>query len=64
MLQPHELAAATSFPKSYVFCGNREDTVKQIGNSWPGETSFALNLAALQDFASPRRQSWRAEATA
>jgi DNA (cytosine-5)-methyltransferase 1 len=33
MLQPHELSAAHSFPKSYVFTGNKGDQVKQIGNS-------------------------------
>jgi len=54
MLQPHELAAATSFPKTYVFTGTREDVVKQIGNSWTGELSFKLNVAAIQDFAPGR----------
>lgn len=62
MLQPHELAAATSFPKTYVFCGNREDAVKQIGNSWTGELSFRLNLSAVEDFAP--RQRRRREAVA
>lgn len=33
MLQPHELAAAQSFPKDYTFTGNRADVVKQIGNA-------------------------------
>lgn len=33
MLQPHELAAAQSFPKDYQFTGNRADVVKQIGNA-------------------------------
>lgn len=56
MLQPHELAAATSFPKSYVFTGTREDVVKQIGNSWTGELSFKLNVAAVADFAPARRR--------
>lgn len=62
MLQPHELAAATSFPKSYVFKGTREDVVKQIGNSWPGELSYHLNRAALLDYAPARRE--KLEATA
>jgi DNA (cytosine-5)-methyltransferase 1 len=62
MLQPHELAAATSFPKSYVFTGNREDVVKQIGNSWTGELSFQLNVAAIADCAPARKR--RLEATA
>lgn len=33
MLQPHELAAAQSFPKDYVFTGNKAEVVKQIGNA-------------------------------
>lgn len=33
MLQPHELAAAMSFPKSYVFTGNKGDQIRQIGNA-------------------------------
>jgi DNA (cytosine-5)-methyltransferase 1 len=65
MLQPHELAAAMSFPKSYAFKGTREDVVKQIGNSWAGELSMALCVSAVQDFAPARRRpEWRAEATA
>lgn len=65
MLQPHELAAATSFPKSYIFMGNREDVVKQIGNSWTGELSFQLNVAAIEDHApARRRRPWREKATA
>jgi len=35
MLQPHELAAAMSFPKSYSFAGTRADQVRQIGNAVP-----------------------------
>jgi DNA (cytosine-5)-methyltransferase 1 len=64
MLQPHELAAATSFPKTYQFTGTREDIVKQIGNSWTGELSFWLNVAAIEDFAPARkrRQPWKATA--
>ncbi len=42
MLQPHELAAAMSFPKDYVFTGNREEKVKQIGNAVPTRTAEAL----------------------
>jgi DNA (cytosine-5)-methyltransferase 1 len=60
MLQPHELAAATSFPKSYVFTGTREDVVKQIGNSWTGELSFRLNVAAVSDFAPARKKKLEA----
>jgi DNA (cytosine-5)-methyltransferase 1 len=42
MLQPHELAAAMSFPKSYHFVGNREEKVKQIGNAVPVGLAMAL----------------------
>ena len=33
MLQPHELSAAQSFPKDYIFTGSKADVVKQIGNA-------------------------------
>lgn len=33
MLQPHELAAAQSFPDWYMFTGSKKDVVKQIGNA-------------------------------
>ena len=33
MLQPHELAAAMSFPAWYRFAGSKADQVKQIGNA-------------------------------
>lgn len=62
MLQPHELAAATSFPKSYQFTGTREDVVKQIGNSWTGELSYQLNRAAIQDFAPAQKRRSKAVA--
>lgn len=42
MLQPHELAAAQSFPDDYQFCGNKGEVVKQIGNAVPGRTAKAL----------------------
>jgi DNA (cytosine-5)-methyltransferase 1 len=42
MLQPHELAAAMSFPKSYHFTGTREQKVKQIGNAVPVQLAKAL----------------------
>lgn len=51
MLQPHELAAAMSFPKSYFFFGNREQKVKQIGNAVPvrlGEALFATILSKVK----------------
>lgn len=47
MLQPHELAAAHSFPADYKFAGGREDKVKQVGNSWPVRLSAALCTAIL-----------------
>lgn len=42
MLQPHELAAAHSFPADYTWCGNKSEIVKQIGNSVPVRTARAL----------------------
>lgn len=42
MLQPHELAAAHSFPEDYEFCGGKMDAVKMVGNSWPVATAQAL----------------------
>jgi DNA (cytosine-5)-methyltransferase 1 len=47
MLQPHELAGAMSFPKTYSFAGNREQRVKQIGNAVPVNTARALCHAIL-----------------
>jgi DNA (cytosine-5)-methyltransferase 1 len=35
MLQPHEEAAAMSFPRDYVFRGTKGDIQKQIGNAVP-----------------------------
>lgn len=48
MLQPHELAAAMSFPKSYFFAGNREQKVKQIGNAVPVNLAKALCKTILK----------------
>lgn len=42
MLQPHELAAAMSFPRGYAFTGTKEEQVKQIGNAVPVELAAAL----------------------
>ena len=42
MLQPHEEAAAMSFPKEYLFRGNKGDIQKQIGNAVPVRLSRAL----------------------
>ncbi len=47
MLQPHELAAAMSFPKTYVFVGSREKRVRQIGNAVDVKTARALCRALL-----------------
>ncbi len=47
MLQPHELAAAMSFPKGYRFTGNRGDQVKQIGNAVAVNFARAHALALL-----------------
>jgi site-specific DNA-cytosine methylase len=47
MLQPHELAAAMSFPKSYEFAGTKGDTVKQIGNAVDVSVARALCEAIL-----------------
>ncbi len=47
MLQPHELAAAMSFPRGYIFKGSREAQVKQIGNAVPKETAKALAKALV-----------------
>ena len=48
MLQPHELAAAHSFPKGYRFVGNKEEQTKQIGNSVPVEMAAAHAEAVLK----------------
>lgn len=47
MLQPHELAAAMSFPKNYKFCGNKTEQIRQIGNAVCPKLSECLISAAL-----------------
>ena len=42
MLQPHELAAAMSFPAGYSFQGTKDEQVKQIGNAVPTQTVRSL----------------------
>jgi DNA (cytosine-5)-methyltransferase 1 len=64
MLQPHELAAATSFPKEYQFVGKKEDVVKQIGNAWPGELAKALCAEVITPYASRKRRTNRKECVA
>lgn len=54
MLQPHELAAAMSFPPGYVFTGNKGETIKQIGNAVVCAVAEAL-CGAILDGAVPRR---------
>lgn len=51
MLQPHELAAATGFPKGYKFVGNKSEVVKQIGNAVPPGFANALLSAYLEESA-------------
>lgn len=51
MLQPHELAAAMSFPEDYKFAGNREAQVKQIGNSVAVGVAKALCTEILRGLA-------------
>ena len=47
MLQPHELAAAMSFPAGYSFAGNKGDTIRQIGNAVDCRMAEALCGAIL-----------------
>jgi len=49
MLEPHELAAAMGFPKTYKLKGTREDKVKMIGNAVEVHVGKALIFAQLQD---------------
>lgn len=49
MLQPHELAAAMSFPENYKFAGTKSEQVKQIGNAVCPALAEALIAAALDD---------------
>jgi len=47
MFQPHELAAAMSFPKTYQFAGTKTDAVKMIGNAVPPYLARALMRSRL-----------------
>lgn len=47
MLQPHELALAQGFPRSYRFTGTKTDQVKQIGNAVPRRLARALVAAVV-----------------
>jgi len=48
MLQPHELARAMAFDDGYVFHGNREQRVRQIGNAVCVNLARALCRALLE----------------
>jgi DNA (cytosine-5)-methyltransferase 1 len=50
MLQPHEEAAAMSFPKDYIFRGTKGDIQKQIGNAVPVSLSreLAQNILSIE----------------
>ena len=47
LLTARELAAATSFPENYVFCGGDTAAKKQIGNAVPPVLAEALYRAVL-----------------
>jgi DNA (cytosine-5)-methyltransferase 1 len=47
MLQPHELAAAMTFPKGYEFVGTKEETIRQIGNAVVVDMAKALVKSIL-----------------
>jgi DNA (cytosine-5)-methyltransferase 1 len=49
MLKPHELAAAQSFPKNYIFTGNRGEIVKQIGNAVCPKMAEALTTDYMRE---------------
>lgn len=51
MLKPHELAAAQSFPKDYIFTGSQVDVVKQIGNAVCPRISEALTQCYMHELA-------------
>jgi DNA (cytosine-5)-methyltransferase 1 len=51
MLKPHELAAAQSFPRDYIFTGNRGEVVKQIGNAVCPLMAEALTMGYMQELA-------------
>lgn len=51
MLKPKELAAAQSFPAGYIFKGNREEIVRQIGNSVCPKIAEALTAGYMRELA-------------
>lgn len=48
MFEPHELAAAMSFPKHYSFAGTKTEQVKQIGNAVE-ILQMKANILAIMD---------------
>lgn len=48
MLQPHELAAATGFPKNYAFLGTKTQIIKQIGNAVVVDMAEALCISLIK----------------
>jgi len=61
MLQPHELSAAMSFPKSYVFAGNKGDAIRQIGNAVDCRMAEAL-CGSILDSQAPKANNREAVA--
>jgi DNA (cytosine-5)-methyltransferase 1 len=51
MLKPHELAAAQSFPRRYIFTGNKGEVVKQIGNAVCPVMAEALTTDYMKELA-------------
>ncbi|MCK9592812.1 MAG: DNA cytosine methyltransferase [Methanoregula sp.] len=51
MLKPHELASAQSFPRDYIFTGNRGEIVRQIGNAVCPKMAEALTSGYMQELA-------------
>lgn len=49
MLQPPELARATSFPDDYAFAGTKTDVTRQIGNAMPIKGTRAHIASMLWD---------------
>ena len=49
MLQPHELAAAQGFPKSYHLVGTKTEQIAKVGNSVPPPVVRALVESNVRD---------------